>query len=234
MNGQSIIFTGKSPKILLTLIKTLVLLGPDPVQETELMDILWPDAEGDKAQWSLKTSLKRARKLMGSIESIIVSNKTISLNYDYCFIDWLELEENILKANKKWESALENDHLIAIDLTQKAISCYVGDFLPGDFFWSYSKKKNDKLKSNIIKAILSASNYYKKKMNLIESIKLLEKGINLDPLSEEIVINLMKAYSSKGKNIKAKKTFLEFKEKLYISLTLQPSKKTIDLFETIN
>jgi len=61
IDGKPLTWTGKAPQRPLALLKALVALGGREVKETQLMDALWPDAEGDAAHKSFSVTLTRLR-----------------------------------------------------------------------------------------------------------------------------------------------------------------------------
>ncbi|MDH5229573.1 MAG: hypothetical protein OEY38_05900, partial [Gammaproteobacteria bacterium] len=56
------------------------------VDEGKIKDILWPHAEGDKADQNFKTTLHRTRKVIGN-ETITLKNGKVSLNKNKCWVD---------------------------------------------------------------------------------------------------------------------------------------------------
>lgn len=61
------------------LLAALVARHPQGVQQAELQDWLWPDAEGDKAAASLKVAVHRLRAWLGH-ESVLLRQGVLSLN----------------------------------------------------------------------------------------------------------------------------------------------------------
>ena len=55
--------------------------------QNQISDALWPDAEGDDARHSLKTTVHRLRKLLGNEQVISVDAGKLSLNPQYCWTD---------------------------------------------------------------------------------------------------------------------------------------------------
>jgi len=85
VNDKMLTFAGKAPKKPLTLLKVLISFGGRNVPEERLMDALWPDEEADAARKSLDITVLRLRKLLGSHETIIVSDELIGLNPQLCW-----------------------------------------------------------------------------------------------------------------------------------------------------
>jgi hypothetical protein len=77
----------KSPKRLLSVLKTLVALGGERVPEDRLADLLWPDHDGDTAHDLLSNNLFRLRRLLGLAEAIEVREGRVTLRPDLVWID---------------------------------------------------------------------------------------------------------------------------------------------------
>ena len=104
------------------LLIALICEGGQKVPATRLADMLWPDAEGDKALQNLKVALHRLRRL-GCREGdepvnwVHVKQGMVSLARGLCWVDVFEVEA-LLDARADWrEVIVRHDE---------------GEFLPGD------------------------------------------------------------------------------------------------------
>ena len=127
IDGQLLQRSRKAQRKPLQLLKCLLALGGKDVSETQLTDLIWPDADGDFAHQNLATTLHRLRKLLKYEEAILVHNKLVSLNPRYCWVDiWA------------WDSLLaltSASHPVHEDETEKrqqALGLYHGPFLPDE------------------------------------------------------------------------------------------------------
>ncbi len=73
-------FAGKIQKKPLLLLKALITLGGRNVDEERLTDILWPEADGDRAYSALTTTLFRLRQVIGE-NMLEVQTGRVSLNF---------------------------------------------------------------------------------------------------------------------------------------------------------
>lgn len=82
----------------------------------QVMDRLWPEADGDAAAASLNTTLHRLRRLLGRDEAILLQDGTVALNPAVCSWDthWIERDLATLSAAlieerppALWQAALE-------------------------------------------------------------------------------------------------------------------------------
>lgn len=129
-DGVELVQSGGDYQKPLILLKMLIALGGRSVQESTLMDMLWPEAEGDKARQNLKFTLHSLRKFLGGANTVTVKAKTVSLNHQLCRLDVFLFEHACMKAQ---ESAIGRAPAQEqIKLLEHAVSLYKGDFLTQD------------------------------------------------------------------------------------------------------
>ncbi len=75
------------------LLRALVAYGGRGVPSCRLIDELWPEAEGDAATRSLKTTLHRLRKLLGREDAVQLRDGQISLNPTCVWVDRWAFEQ---------------------------------------------------------------------------------------------------------------------------------------------
>ena len=86
----------KAPRKPLQLLKVLIALGGTDISESTIMDLLWPDADGDFAYQNFNTTLHRLRSLLQHQDAVLLQDKLVSLNSQLCWVDiwawdrWLE------------------------------------------------------------------------------------------------------------------------------------------------
>lgn len=93
LDGDLYTSAGKAQQKPLELLKALVALGGEAVPQERLADLLWPDADGDRAASNLNTVLHRLRKLLGRHDFVLLHDGMISLNRQYVWTDIQVLEQ---------------------------------------------------------------------------------------------------------------------------------------------
>ena len=119
-------FAGKSPKRPLELLKAIIALGGANIPAHRLMDILWPESDGDMAYKSLTVNLVRLRKLLGSESALIFSGGAVGINESVMWVDSLDFLRRVDAARKA--AGKESREM----LLNGALALYGGPFLPGD------------------------------------------------------------------------------------------------------
>ncbi|MET0595721.1 MAG: hypothetical protein ABW133_23690 [Polyangiaceae bacterium] len=112
------------------LLLALIALGGRGVRDTELMDALWPDKEGDAGRRVFDTTLHRLRRQLGSDDVVRLVDRRVHLDARRCWVDlWAfdhaveEIERCI--AERAPASAL-------VPLGQKLVALYRGALFAGE------------------------------------------------------------------------------------------------------
>lgn len=86
VDGRPLEFGRKEPKKLMSLLKAIITFGGANVQQSLLIDSLWPDQDGDEAQMALDKAVQRLRKLLGE-HSLLSKGGRIGLNPSLVWTD---------------------------------------------------------------------------------------------------------------------------------------------------
>ncbi len=93
------------------LLKLLVARGPGGMHRDALAEALWPEAEGDAAQQSLKATLHRVRGLLGSPEAVAQRDERVALDPARVFVDAWALERLVDRLESPRTSSIEREAL---------------------------------------------------------------------------------------------------------------------------
>ncbi len=232
IDGTSVSLTSssKAKGKQLELLQVLLALGGRQVNENKLVDILWPDADGDRQLHTLKTTTYRLRKLLGNKEALLHEDHKLSINPACCWVDaWMfsQLAENVLKS--KVNSSLSP---VATQLAKKAMGIYQGSFLEdlSDEAWSFAYREK-------------MQRYYRKMGSFLwpaeegvdcqAAIQLGQQAIESDPTYEGFYQGLMKCYINQGLHAEALEVYQQCERNLRLHLQVSPSKSTRELRDTI-
>jgi DNA-binding SARP family transcriptional activator len=125
-DGKPIRFSGKAQQKPLSMLKALIALGGRGVREDEIADALWPDADGDMAYQSFRTTLHRLRQLLGNEKAVKVHEGQMTLDDRTCRVDVWAFEQLLEQAEVQWKKGKVEE---AAQLTEKALEIYKGPFL---------------------------------------------------------------------------------------------------------
>jgi len=116
----------KTQRRLLELIKYLAVAGARGAAVDDVIEALWPDAEGDVAHGNFRTALFRARKLLGGEAAILSEAGRVRINPRRVWLDTVALEQ-ALAGNAP---------------ATRVTSLYRGELLQGeDAFWILAPRR---------------------------------------------------------------------------------------------
>jgi DNA-binding SARP family transcriptional activator len=216
------------------MLKAMIALGGKGIDEERLMDILWPEADGDQAYSAFRTTLSRLRQLLGE-KVLEVQAGRVSLNPYSCWVDVWAFESLADKAEVLWKgSHSEGVQAKAFQLMGKAVDLYQGPFLADERskpFWALPLGEH--LKNQFLSLIEKLGRSLEHKEHWEQAIKLYRKGLEVDNLAEELYRRLMACYGSLGETVKAAQVYRQLKATLASILEIEPSPKTETLYRTL-
>src|SRR5258706_2886608 len=168
-------FSGKVPKKPLALLKALIANGGRKVPEERLIDALWPDEEADAARKSLDITVLRLRKLLGSNNTITVSDELIGLNPQLCWTDVWAFELQIAETD-----APDGENGLAAATT--AIALYRGNFLPADEEEPWTVKARERLRAKFVRLVENVAQTNEAAGHWEQAISIYVKGLEADDL----------------------------------------------------
>lgn len=231
-NEKPIQSAGKIQKKPLLLLKVLIAQGGKEIAEEQILDMLWPDADGDQAHSAFTTNLSRLRQLIGIEKALRFQERKVTLDNRCCWVDAWAFEGIARQAEAAWKKPVqpgESDPLSKKDMaeavrwTEKALGIYKGHFLRADeaHFWTTSYR--DKLKNKFRRLVLRGGEYLEASGQLKEAVEYYERGLEVDDLAEEFYRQLMTAYFKLGQWTEAIKTYHRCKKILSASGGIEPS-----------
>ena len=118
-DGEPLKMSRKTPRRLMSLLKAIVALGGTEVPNTVLVDMVWPDEDGDAGHRALEVALYRLRRLLGDTDVLISKAGRIGIDRRRCWIDADAFERGLARAG---DAAAR----------LRTLAIYRGEFLHGD------------------------------------------------------------------------------------------------------
>jgi LuxR family transcriptional regulator, maltose regulon positive regulatory protein len=226
INGKPLAFSGKAPRRILSLLKSLVACGVCGTSEEKLIDILWPDSDGDAAHDSFSVSLHRLRQILGNEKALLLRDGCPRLDPSICWIDAHAFEELLVRAECEAPEKSEQ-------LTEKALMLYKGQFLEEtDEPWLISCR--ERLRSRFLRAVWRSGEHLERSGRFDLAVELYRKGLEVDYLTEELYRRLMKCHHTAGQKGEAIAAYERCKKILRSVLGIEPSSETETLYRTIS
>jgi DNA-binding SARP family transcriptional activator len=221
-DGEPLVLTARQHQKPLALLRVLVSYGGRFVSMTKLANCLWPDTEGDLAMHSLETTLYRLRKLAGD-QCIATYNGQLTLNPDYCWLDSWAIEQLAEAPSIVGQCDTKIGRIVAL---------YRGVFLDGDESpWVLVER--ERLRSKLLLAITQLGQANEAQGEHESAVACYQKGVEVDPLAEDLYRYLMACYAQLDQFAKALTVYLRCRDSLMSMLRIEPSAKTKALYAEI-
>ena len=231
--NEPIQFAGKAQHKPLELLKLTIALNGRGVDSQTLVELLWPDADGDDARSAFGVTLFRLRKLLGRDDALTLQDGKLSLNPAVCWVDAWAFERLLLRV----EAALRANPLkdpAGIDtLADGMLQLYRGHFL-GSESESWALAPRERLRSKFLRHCAAIGKRLELAGHWEKAARLYERVLELDPLAEEFYRHLMICHRERGHRAEAMVVYRRCREMLSIVLGILPSPETQAVFETLS
>jgi DNA-binding SARP family transcriptional activator len=233
-DGKPVRFARKAQEKPLALLKALIALGGRDVHEEHIADALWPEAEGDLAHKSFATTLWRLRKLIGHANAIQLSDRKLTLDSRFCWVDVWAFERIIRQAEKTWKNGMkENTMADAISVVQNALDIYQGPFLAAEANASWAISLRERLQSRFLRTVRRLCEYWQQTGEHEKAVECFQRSIEVDDLAEDFYQDLMTCYWQMGRRADALSVYERYKETLSTKLGIEPSPEAETLREAL-
>ncbi len=174
------------------LLAAIVVHGGSKVPLDILLDLFWPEAEGDMGMHSCKMALSRLRKI-GPGDSpakhrwLVVRHRRVSLLQETCCVDTLLFDNALGTAMQQGD----------FKLLQLGLDLYQDDFLPLESL-PWIVRHRETLRRKYLRGVLALSRLCRHPERSGAALPYLSRALEMEPLNEELHAALMRAYIGLG------------------------------------
>jgi LuxR family maltose regulon positive regulatory protein len=238
-DGRPVDLAGK--RKVLELLKALVSMEGMAVRQEQVTGLLWPDAEGDDAHSAFKMTLSRLRRLLPD-DAILLQEGLLTLNRSLVWNDDRSFEKMAGSALALWDRCREPEASgtkakelarQAMELTGQALALYRGTFLPSDTGLAWTVSRRERLRNRLLRLVLLAGRHYEEKGKWRSAAEVYLRGVEADPLQEELYQRLMACHQQLGNRVEALAAYERCRAELATQLGIAPSPKTEALRATL-
>jgi LuxR family maltose regulon positive regulatory protein len=221
-DNKPLTFSGRVQKKPLELLRALIAYGGRGVATAKLAQMLWPDTDGDLSEHALETTLYRLRKLLGE-RCIELHGSQLTINPEHCWVDVLDFER-----------LLDSDHeaLTPAARAQALLHLYRGPFLNGDDTPSVLVQR-ERLHLKFLRVIGQLGQALETHTDCEAAIECYQKGIEADPLAEDLYRRLMQCYQKLSRPAEALAVYQRCYKNLMSVLSIGPAAQTMALYQEI-
>jgi DNA-binding SARP family transcriptional activator len=232
-NGESII--NKMSSKAAGLLCYLALNQGNPITRDKLAEILWDSSNMDSARYNLRYTLWSIKKLIKSEfdeEEVIVNSK------NGCRLNtYIEVNSDVVFMLKAFDSINKND--VKIEKLEEIRNVYKGEFLEGFEIkscfklndWIFYEREN--LQRKYFQVLQLLANEYREKQKYNNCIEICEKMLLINPLMEELYVELIKIYLEIGDRNAALSQYERCCEVLREELNMAPMESTKQVYHEI-
>jgi len=214
----------------LAVLKALIAMGGREVREDEIMDHLWPEADGDLAQQSFASALYRLRQLLGCEKGIERQEGKLTLNDRFCWVDVWAFEAILEQAEDLWK---KEQAAKAVQLLEKAMQMHRGPFLPQETLKPWTISMRERLRSKFLRNVEKLGNYWQQSNQWEKALDLYLKGLEVDDLAEEFYRGVMICYYQLVRKNDALAAYKRYRRILSSVPGLEPSSRVEALYKTL-
>jgi len=179
----------KTPHVPLNLLRILIALGGRGVSREHLLDLLWPDTDGDAAARNLSVTLSRLRSLLRCEAAIVVRDSCLSLDPRYCWVDVWAFERAL--------GSVTDTLPLSAERALEAIARYQGPFL-ADTEAAWAIEMRERLAQRFAMAIHQWGRELERNGDWAGAERLYRHGITALPLDDSCHQRLVEALLQQG------------------------------------
>jgi DNA-binding SARP family transcriptional activator len=233
-DGKRLVFQGKAPQKAFLMLKALIALGGREVRQEQIIDLLWPESEGDTAHIAFKTLLSRLRQLLGVKDGITLQGGKVSLNPESCWVDTWAFEKSFSRAKEAWEEKRSLDRFgKAVRLTNAALDVYKGNFLQCEEGYDWTSSQRERLQKKFLFLVGKLGEHLMETRKWKEVAEHYEKAIEIDALPEEFHQNLMLCYLQLGQINEGIAVYRRFRKNISAGTGMMPSRKMEAIYQSL-
>jgi DNA-binding SARP family transcriptional activator len=205
------------------------------LHKEQIIDRLWEDIDPDSADQTFKVALHGINKALEpdrprrtEPKYILRQGITYQLNTEEVWIDAAALENYIALANQ----LIQEDQPLAIQAYRTAIELHHGIYLPERLYEDWTSAERERLQVLILGAIITLAELLLPTIPM-ESVRLAQQALLIDPAWEDAYRIEMQAYLAKGNRPQAIKTYRQCEEVLMEEFGVRPLPETRKLLKEI-
>ena len=206
------------------------------MHKEQIIDYLWPEVDTDIGNQNFKVALHALNKVLepkrkprSDPRFVQRHDLTYSLNMDSIWIDSDSFEKSVIAGN---QAIAENNIQAATQYYQNALALYQGDYLPERRYEDWSSAERERLQILALGMMTILADLVVD-VSPLESIRLTQRVLSIDPIWEDAYRTQMRAYLAQGNRPMAIRTYQQCEEALERELGISPLPETQKLFQQI-
>ncbi len=225
-DGAPIRFSAKAQRRPMELLRALLALGASGVAEVQLTDLLWPEADGDRAHTTFTTTLGRLRTLLGCDDALTLRDGRLTLEPGRCWVDLWAFESLLDRARTAADARLRAERV------EEALVRYRGPFLAGEeAAWVLPERA--RLRDRMVEAVAAAGRELEAAQSWEEAAALYRRGLEAEDTAEPLYQGLLRCHLHAGSHAEGVRLYERCRDTLTARLGVTPSPETEALYRAL-
>lgn len=220
-DGQPLRFTGKSPRKPLELLKALIAFGGADINQSSLVDALWPELEGDNAQRAFETALYRLRKVLTDDAAVVLKGGKLTLDTGRVWVDSFGIERLFQDIDASLAEAATETPLVD-RFTSRLLAAYPGHFLPEES-GAWAIRRRERLRNRLLNTLQELARCFEVREAWDAAMRCYRRALEIEPLMENLWYRLMLCHKQLGHSAEALAVYRRCREALSAGLGINPS-----------
>jgi two-component SAPR family response regulator len=222
-NGRPVAVPRRSPRKPLELLKALIAAGGRGVDKQRLADRLWDDAAAESASAALDMAIMRLRKLLAVPEAVVIEDGKIGLDPRHVWLDLWAFDRDV---DALQPLIRKSDDAPVAAIGQRMLALYRGPFLDNEDAQPWLLAARERTRQRFMRSLSDAGRYWERHEQWSEAAALYERGLEVDPLAEDLYRRLMRCHLAQRRPAEAAYVFQRCREMLLAQLGVPPSAET--------
>lgn len=227
VHGEPLAVGRKTPAKPLALLKFLAAQGPHAVADAQVAAALWPD-KGPSAPSCLAVNLHRLRRLLGAHELVIHRHRQIAVDSRLVWCDAVACEELLDLAARCGHDAQ------SMQLTQRAVALYGGDFLAGEPGEGWIGSTRERLRARYVRACAALAERLAADGRWEQAQVFFQRGLDADELAENLCLGLMACCGAMQRPLAGRDAYQRFARALAARADTRPAPALRALYEQLS
>ena len=232
VDDEALPLTGKARHKPLQLLKMIIALGGRQVGQDKILELMWPDSDGDAALQALYTTSHRLRKLLGD-KIVKLQDGTLTLDSRSVWVDAWAFERMAGKLQDRLQRSREVTSAAIGQGEGRLSALYPGHFLGSESGISWALPLQERLKSKYLAVLAGLVDYWEQQKRHELALASCNRALELDNLAETFYQRLMQVYDHMGHQAEALAVFRRCRKNLSDGLGVSPSAKTVSIYNAI-
>jgi hypothetical protein len=229
--GEPPSFSSRSPRKVLDMLYLIALEGRRAIRQEELIEALWPEADGDRAKGAFDVTLHRLRERFGE-ETVHLSGGLLVLNRTLCWTDIRALERLFQTLGSTLSGSVPDPR--EVDRCFGRLKSLYRE-TPSDRGGDPPRAvmRREKLHRLWVAAVRDLGLYHEKSGHWEKAEACYRYGLDIDPTQEVFLQHLMRTFSRFNRQEDIRSLFDRFIQDLSRSGREGPAPETRKLFKSL-